>query len=279
MADWHLSQAFTSAQGAIRWDSFGEGPPIVLVHGTPNWSFIWRDVVDYLAPQHQVYVLDWPGYGRSDRFEGQNISWDEQARRLPELFEHWGVAAPMVVAFDIGPIFALRAHFFEGLDIGALVLADAAVIPPFVSGFSRLARESIATMRELPVYVVEAMIAAHLRQTTYRPMDAETLEAYLSPWRGDEGVAAYWRAVSCYDENLAAPLVPRLGELMMPVRLLWGEHDGWIPPEKGRELAAAIPDAELRFIPDAGHFSPDDNPRAFADEVLNFHKQVATTPS
>lgn len=268
--DWNLTRTFPSPQGAIRWDAFGDGPPIVLLHGTPNWSFIWRGVVEELRTRHRVYVFDWPGFGRSDRYPGQNISWDEQARRLPELFAHWGVHAPTVVAFDFAPIFALRAHFFEGLDVGAFVLADAAVVPPFVTDFSRLARENIATMRELPVYVAEAMIAAHLRRTTHRPMAPEILEGYLAPWRGEEGVSAYWRAVARYDEDMAAPLVPKLAHLTVPVRLIWGEDDAWFPPDKARELAAALPDAHLRFIPRAGHFSPEDAPKAFAQEILDF---------
>ena len=274
MTDWHLSRTFDSPQGTIRWDRFGDGRPIVLLHGTPNWSFLWRNVVERLSARHRVYVFDWPGFGRSDRFPGQNISWDEQARRLPELFTYWGLAAPTVVAFDFAPIFALRAHLFDGLDVGAFVLADAAVIPPFVADFSRVARENIATMRQLPTHIAEAMIAAHLRQTTYQPMEPDTLDAYLSPWRGADGVAAYWRAVACYDEDMAAPLVPRLHQLTVPVRLLWGAADAWIPEHKARELAETVPGAELRFVPDAGHFSPEDNLRAFADEILAFEAEL-----
>ncbi|MHA6803212.1 alpha/beta fold hydrolase [Salinifilum ghardaiensis] len=274
MADWSLSRTFDSPQGVVRWDAFGAGPPVVLLHGTPNWSFLWRGVVEQLSARHCVYVFDWPGFGRSARFAGQNISWDEQARRLPELFAHWELAAPTVVAFDFAPIFALRAHFFEGLDAGAFVFADAAVIPPFVSDFSRVAREDIGTMRRLPAHIAEGMIAAHLARTTHRPMPPEVFEEYMSPWRGEDGVAAYWRAVARYDEDLAAPLVSRLGQLTVPTRLLWGEFDAWIPPEKARELAAALDGAELRFIPEAGHFSPEDNPRAFAAEILDFEREL-----
>jgi pimeloyl-ACP methyl ester carboxylesterase len=271
---WELSRSFASPQGEIRWDAFGEGPAIVLLHGTPNWSFLWRDVVRRLAPHHTVYVFDWPGFGQSERFAGQNISWDEQARRLPELFAHWAIEAPTVVAFDFAPIFALRAHFFDGLDVGALVLADAAVIPPLITDFSRMARDNMGVMRQIPVNIAEGMIAAHLVQTTHRPMAPEVLEGYMAPWRGVDGVAAYWRAVAAYDEDLASPLVTRLSQLAMPVRLLWGDNDAWFPPEKARELQSALPDADLVFIPDAGHFSPEDNPQAFAEAILAFEREI-----
>lgn len=272
--DWNLGQAFDSPQGVIRWETFGDGPPIVLLHGTPNWSFIWRKVVEHLSGRHRVYVFDWPGFGRSDRYPGQNISWDEQARRLPELFAHWEIAAPTLVAFDFAPIFALRAHFFEKLDVGALVLADAAVLPPFVTDFSRQVRDNIQTMTQLPVYVAEAMIEAHLRRTTHQPMQPDVLDAYMEPWRGKDGVAAYWRAVARYDEDMAAPLRSRLPNLGVPTRLIWGQEDEWIPPEKAHELADLLPKTDIRFLPNAGHFSPEDTPEAFAAALLEFEAEL-----
>ncbi|MDZ7810755.1 MAG: alpha/beta hydrolase [Arhodomonas sp.] len=245
-----------------------------MLHGTPNWSFIWRNVAPRLAEHYAVYVFDWPGFGTSDRYPGQNISWDEQPRRLLELIDHWGLDRPAAVAFDFAPIFALRAHLLEGLALGPLVLADAAVIPPFVTDFSRQARENIGTFRRLPVHIAEGVIRAHIERTTHRPMAADALEGYLWPWRGAEGVAAYWRAVECYDEHLARPLVPRLAELTLPVRVLWGEHDAWLPPAMGEALADAIPGARLECIPGAGHFAQEDNPGGFAKAVAGFLREA-----
>lgn len=54
MTEWDLSRSFDSPQGEIRWDEFGAGPPIVLLHGTPNWSFLWRNVVEHLAANHPL---------------------------------------------------------------------------------------------------------------------------------------------------------------------------------------------------------------------------------
>lgn len=270
MIDWSLSQTYTSPEGRIRWDRLGTGRPVVLLHGTPNYSVIWRRVAPRLAEQWSVYVFDWPGFGASDRYPGQNVSWDEQPRRLVELVEHWGLERPAVVAFDFAPIFALRALLLEGLPLGPLVLADAAVIPPFVTDFSRQARDNIGSFRRLPVHIAEGMIRAHIQRTTHHPMPEDVLDAYLWQWRGEEGVAAYWRAVECYDEHMARPLVPRLGQVDSPTLVLWGEHDAWLPPAMGRALAEAIPGARLEHVPDAGHFAQEDNPAGFADAVAAF---------
>lgn len=274
MTDWSLSQEVVTSEGTVRWDRIGEGRPVVLLHGTPNWSFIWRNIAPRLAEQWQVYVFDWPGFGTSDRYEDQNVSWDEQARRLVELIEYWGLERPAVVAFDFAPIFALRAHFFEGLELGPLVLADAAVIPPFVSDFSRQARENIGTFRQLPCHIAEGMIKAHILRTTKHPMAPEILDAYMWQWRGDEGTAAYWRAVECYDEHMARPLPDRLHRIEVPTLVLWGADDAWLPPAMGDELAGRIPTARLRHVPDAGHFAQEDNPTGFADAIRDFLVEV-----
>lgn len=270
MHDWHLTRTLELDGVTIRWDCLGEGAPVVLLHGTPSHSFLWRDVATRLAAHYRVYVFDWPGYGSSDADAGTNIAWDEQARRLVALLRHWDLERPAVVAHDIAPVFALRAHLLEGLETGPLVIADAGLVPPFVTGFSQHARDHIGVFRGIPTPIAEAMIERHLETTVHQPLAPAARAAYMAPWRGDEGVAAYWRAVASYDEALARPAVERLGSIRSPVLVLWGAADAWEPAWKADELAALVPGAERRLLPGCGHFAPEDDPAAFAEAVADF---------
>lgn len=65
----------TSPSGAVHWEAQGEGEPVVLLHGTPFSSFIWREIAPALARDHQVFTFDLPGYGRSERRPGQDSDW------------------------------------------------------------------------------------------------------------------------------------------------------------------------------------------------------------
>lgn len=275
MNDWTLERRLTlGGDVAVAWDSIGSGPSVVLLHGTPSWSYLWRHVARHLAQHYSVYVLDWPGYGDSARGPEVNINWDVQARRLGELFAHWGLERPAVVAHDIAPVFAMRAHLLDGVELGPLVLADAGFVPPFVSGFSRHARDHIGVFRGVPTHIAEAMIQRHIETTVAHPMEPEALAAYMHPWRGEAGVAAYWRAVATYDEGLAAPAVERLGRVSVPTLVLWGAEDAWEPAWKADELAGLIPGARRELVPGAGHFAPEDAPSAFADAVARFLDQA-----
>ncbi|MFB9836230.1 alpha/beta fold hydrolase [Actinoallomurus acaciae] len=60
------------------------------------------------------------------------------------------------------------------------------------------------------------------------------------------------------------------GTIDLPVLACWGDDDTWVPAERGRELAALIPDAELRVIDTAGHLLPEDRPVELTAALLTF---------
>ncbi|PZS34621.1 MAG: hypothetical protein DLM59_04390 [Pseudonocardiales bacterium] len=63
-----MAHRITTAHGEIAWDHFGDGPPVVLVHGRPSRSVLWRNIAPLLADRHSVYALDLLGF---DQWEGE----------------------------------------------------------------------------------------------------------------------------------------------------------------------------------------------------------------
>ena len=74
MEDWRLRQRTRISGGEIAFDVFGSGAPVVLVHGTPSRSYIWRNVAAALAERHVVHVFDLLGFGESEKHEGIDAS-------------------------------------------------------------------------------------------------------------------------------------------------------------------------------------------------------------
>ncbi len=112
-AAWTLTRRSATAHGEIAWDRLGDGPPVVLVHGTPSRSVLWRDVAPLLADRFTVYVFDLLGYGQSERDEQQEVSIRVHGQVLAELVSTWDVHAPALVGHDIGGAAVLRAHLLE----------------------------------------------------------------------------------------------------------------------------------------------------------------------
>ena len=82
MTEWSLTQRFAFEGDEIAFDVFGEGAPLVLVHGTPFSSYVWHAIGRELARDFQVHVFDLLGYGQSTMRGGQDVSLGVQNRVL-----------------------------------------------------------------------------------------------------------------------------------------------------------------------------------------------------
>ena len=254
----------------MAYEVFGEGPPVVLVHGTPSRSYIWREVVPALADRFCVYVYDLLGFGESERGEGVDVSIAAQGRALAELVEAWGLEEPQVAGHDIGAAIVLRAHLVEDTPFERIALLDALVLTPWGTPALRHVKEHLGAYRAMPLGVFEAYVGARLREATSRPMNEVAFEAYLSQWRGSEGQAAYLRKDEALIERDTAEVEPLLGSIGVPVRILWGEQDAWVEPPQATILAETIPGAEAKFVAGAGHFVMEDAPQEVAEALAEF---------
>ncbi|MGW1463003.1 alpha/beta fold hydrolase [Streptomyces sp. NPDC002308] len=258
--EWKLNEEFRTPGGTIRWDRFGSGDPVVLVHGTPYSSYLWRDIAPALARTRTVYVFDHLGFGRSDQREGQDLGLAAHARNFAALLDHWGQVRPSVVAHDIGGAVALRTLLLEKRSYRDLTLFDAVSGGDWERGLFRLFLEHADVFGRLPEYAHEALVAAHLRHATHAGFRPGVLDAHLAPWRGAEGQAAFYRQYRQIRQTDTAAYEDLLGDVSIPVRIVWGREDRILPPEYARRLHERVPHAELHWIEGAGHLLQEDAP-------------------
>jgi pimeloyl-ACP methyl ester carboxylesterase len=106
------------------------------------------------------------------------------------------------------------------------------------------------------------MVAAYIRDATYRPMTDEEMGPYLAPWLGKEGQDAFYRQIVQNDQRDTAESEPLYGRVERPVLILWGEEDRWLPLEVGEKLNSSIPGSRLETIPECSHLAQEDAPEA-----------------
>ncbi|MFH9432243.1 alpha/beta fold hydrolase [Streptomyces sp. NPDC017615] len=260
MSDWHLSETFRSTSGGVRWDSLGQPgqDPVVLLHGTPFSSYVWRAVARALARHHQVFVWDMPGYGASEMSDGQDVSLAAQGRVFTELLAHWGLDEPKVIAHDFGGAVALRAHLLHGARYRALALVDPVALAPWGSPFFRLVGEHSEVFEQLPPPLHHALVREYISSASSPGLHPAVLDRLVRPWLGDLGQAAFYRQIAQADQRYTDEVQERYGEIDLPTLICWGQDDTWISPAKGRELAARIPGARLDPITGAGHLVQED---------------------
>ena len=267
--DWDLPESFAFEGEEIRHGAMGDGPPLVLVHGTPFSSVVWRRIAPHLARHRRVHWFDLLGYGRSAKPDG-DVSLGIQNRVLAALLDHWQLDRPDVVAHDFGGATALRAHLLDGRDYRSLLLIDPVAISPSGSPFVHAVGEQEATFSSLPAYMHEAMLRAYIGNGVHRELAEDELRRYLDPWLGATGQRAFYRQIAQMSDRFTDEVEHRYGELRCPVSILWGAEDAWIPVERGEELARRIGGAALRVVPGAGHLVQEDAPEAIVAAALDF---------
>jgi pimeloyl-ACP methyl ester carboxylesterase len=190
-----------------------------------------------------------------------------QAEAFSALLEHWELDRPHVVAHDYGGAVALRAHLVLEVPYASLMLVDVVAIPPSGSPFFRFVHDNPDLLGRLPAYIHAAVVRAYIAGASHRGLRDEDLDVLVEPWTGEEGQTAFYRQIAQYDERFLEEIEQRLGEVAIPVRVLWGADDTWIPVERAHKLTSLIPSATLRLVDDAGHLMHYDAPVPLADEL------------
>lgn len=272
--EWHLAQTFDFNGQQIRWGAFGDGDPLVLVHGTPFSSLVWRRVAPWFARHRRIYYFDLLGYGRSEKRAGQDVSLGVQNEVFTALLDHWKLARPDVVAHDFGGATALRTHLLNKRDYRSLTLIDPVAIGPSGSPFVQAAKNHEEVFAGLPAYIHQAILRAYIGGAAFHKLREDEMALYVEPWLGDEGQAAFYRQIAQMSDRFTDEIENRFGEMRCPVTILWGQEDEWIPVERGRELARRIPGASFQMVSQTKHLVQEDAPEAIVATVLDFLRQA-----
>jgi pimeloyl-ACP methyl ester carboxylesterase len=276
VSEWILRERFATDAGGIAWDRLGDGPPVVMVHGTPWSSWTWRRVAARLAERFSVYVFDLLGFGASDQRRGQDVSLAGHGARLAALLEFWGLDRPAVIAHDIGGATALRAHLLHHRGAAALALVDVVALAPWGSPFYRLVRDHNTVFEQLPAAIHEGVLRAYVGTAQPRPLDRDVEDALIAPWLGPAGQSAFYRQIAQGDQRHTDDIEPLFDQITAPTLIIWGEADPWIPAARGAELSQRIPAARLALLPTAGHLVQEDQPDELT-RLLGEHLDAAFT--
>jgi pimeloyl-ACP methyl ester carboxylesterase len=181
-----LPERYAFRGHSIAWGSIGDGPPAVLIHGWPFSSIVWRRIAPVLAQDRRVFYFDLLGFGASDKPSG-DTSLGVQNELWAELYHHWDLKSPDVVAHDFGGATALRGHILNDLDYRSLVVLDPVSVTPVGSPLVVASKAHEDVFAGLPAYVHEAIARAYIANAVLSPLREEDMRLYLDPWLGENG--------------------------------------------------------------------------------------------
>ncbi|MGM0576933.1 MAG: alpha/beta fold hydrolase [Myxococcota bacterium] len=251
---------------AIFHESRGEGPAVVLVHGFLFSDAIWEAQARALVEAgHRVITVDLRGHGRSGAVELRPSLYDLTEDVLAVLDAH-GVDRAVWGGLSMGGMIALRAALRAPKRVAAMMLLDTDAGPERLG--VRLKHRVLALVARLfgLAPVREQILALMFGRTTLRDRPA-----LVDDWRARlsenhvPSMLAVLHALDTRDD-----LRPRLGSIDVPALVLVGAEDRALPPSRSRALAAALPDAELHVLREAGHMTALEVPDETTERMLAF---------
>jgi haloalkane dehalogenase len=265
-----------TADGELSYVDEGSGPAVVLVHGTPTWSFLWRRVIRALAPRHRVIAPDHLGYGLSDKPPGGAYRPRDHARRLGELLDRLGVQDATLVAHDVGGPIAVACAVDRPGAVARMALCN--TFAWALDGDPRIARGARVAGSALGRLLYTRLNASPRLLIPAGMADRRTLtpalhRQYLAPFPDAASREAPWVTAR---ELLASgawydALWRRRAELAgRPTLLAWGMRDPAFTPAYLARWRDAFPAAEVVEIASSGHFVPEEAPDALTRALTAF---------
>jgi len=271
-------ESLQTSHGRLAYRRVGVRRPerILLVHGIPTSSYLWRHVMPALARRFDTVALDLLGFGDSDKPAGESYRLAAHAERVREFLDelHWPDCA--VVGHDVGGGVAAMLAGRHADIVTRLVLVDTICYDNFpIPSIERL-KDPHYERPLLEKGLEPSFRRAFDKGIANGRLSDEDLAEYVRPFRDPEGRAAYLRALRDLDTLDWMRERSRIENFPRPTLVLWGEKDAYLPPSDGERLAAAMPDAQFESLPGCGHFVPEDQPDALTRALLGF---TAAAPS
>lgn len=253
-----------------------DAEPILLLHGEPDWSYLYRKMVAPLTQRFRVVAPDYLGFGRSDK--PTDIDWysfDRHVDSIKSMVSRLDLRRVTVVVQDWGGPIGLRAAVEQRDRFARLVVLNTGLFGEEdwpTEGFLRWRAFAERLGLDLPVRrVMQASVA--------RPLDEATLAAYEAPWPVREskaGVAAFPLLVPLTVDDPKAKALASVAEELrgwdVPALVVWSDGDPVFTLAHGQEMADNLPGAHgrLSVVEGAGHMLQEDAGPEIAERILQW---------
>ncbi|PZX18912.1 magnesium chelatase accessory protein [Palleronia aestuarii] len=249
----------------------GEGPTLLLLHGTGGATHSWRDLLPHLAERFEVVALDLPGHGFTRRGTRHRSGLAPMAADIWTLCDAQGWRPDAIVGHSAGGALAVEmAASRDGRALGAVIGLNAAL-----GGFEGAAglvfpamAKALASLRVVPRLVArlpggERRIEAMLDATGSR-IDARGRALYARLLSDPEHIDGALAMMAAWTTR---GLPTKLASLDIPVTLMAGTNDRTVPSRVSEAAAARARHGEFLDLGPLGHLAHEERPDLVADEI------------
>lgn len=259
--------------GGQKWhlQTIGQGPALLLLHGTGSSCHSWAGIAPMLAAHYTLIMPDLPGHGFTQTPPESGQSLPGMARLLRDLLTALDVEPAIVIGHSAGAAIAAEMTLANFIHPQAIIALNGAFQP--FKGIAALLFPVVAhvlALNPITIYAVaEGAKDSHriekLMRSTGSVIPGDMLARYRDLFTAPGHVAGTLAMMANW--NLA-PLVENMSGLQVPLYLFSGSKDAAVPPASAQALCQSVPQARFINLPQLGHLAHEEDPEAVAAAVL-----------
>ena len=273
-------KSYDSSDGAIKYIDQGEGDVILLLHGIPTSSWLYRKMVDDLvAGGHRVIAPDMLGFGSSDNPDGYEVySPENHAKRIIELMDHLNVKTWTHVMHDAGGLWTWEVFKKSPKRIKRLVVLNTII---YKEGFAPPVRLEKGRVTKFIMWLYRNKTASNTlleqlfdKGLTENSLTEVDLEGYKTPLQEGKTKAMYYffsntcNELEDYDELL--------NSIDIPVSIIWGGEDDmlqWAPQKERVQKSLNVQDRDIHVL-NGRHFIQERFPDKISGIINGFIRRT-----
>lgn len=279
--------------GQLAYLDLGKGPPILLVHGVPTSSWLYRHMILLLIKKgFRVIAPDMLGYGSSDKPKGVDLyNPDQQGKRLIELMDHLNIKTWAHVLHDAGGIWTWELLRIAPKRVSHLIVLNTIAYEAGFKAPIKFKRGSIWGKFYASLYRSRMFCRFMINQTIQNGITKANCDLSKAERKGywypmSEGVsrALYTFFTSFHELYVQLPAYQEMfRKLEMPAMIIWGKQDTILIGEKQIPLlkkSLNIQETDIHLLASAAHFIQEEEPEKITDWIAEFvgrqHRNRAT---
>ena len=251
----------------------GDGDPVVLLHGWPTSSFLWRNVMPEIAKGNRVIALDLPGFGLSDKPLDVSYSFRYFDRVLNDAFDALEIENTSLAVHDLGGPVGLYWACQHPERLQRLALLNTLVYPEVswaVVLFVAACR--LPGIRSYISSPAGLRFAMRFGVTDRSCLSDEALANVQAPFASRHARRALLKAGQNLSPKGFREIAEKLPSLDVPVRVIYGERDRILPDvaKTMRRVQRDLPQTQVTALPDCGHFLQEERPEDIGRLLAEF---------
>ncbi len=274
------SHYFDADGGRMHYVDEGQGRPLVMVHGTPTWSFLYRKLIKDLSGEYRIIVPDHIGFGLSDKPPVWPYRPQDHARNLKALISHLGLLDITLVVHDFGGPIGLSYAIHHPDNVRALVLFNTFLWS--LRGDPAFERSNRMFNNRFGKWLYRkqnfsARMIMRMAWGKHRPITPQIHRHYTQPFANPDarmgtvgflesllGESEWYEQIWSRRENIAGK----------PALLLWGLRDIAFKEKELARWKGLFANEKVVRYPNVGHFVPDEAGEEAAAEIRAFLKST-----